>query len=108
MTLGTNSPAPPEDDLGEARNLGRLEAEAFDRRLREAEARDREVRLARLAASTDREEEASWSGGGDGSPYEVWQLRRDVERLAGFHQAVLHSRAWRLLQALRRPFGRAW
>ena len=35
-------------------------------------------------------------------------LRQDVERLAAFHQAVLHSRAWQLIQWARRPFGRAW
>jgi len=96
------------DDLDPARQLGRLLAERLDLTLRAEEQREREIRLSRFA----------WSGGEDPvlpddegdlpSTTEVWRLRQDVERLAAFHQAVLHSRAWRLIQWARRPFGRAW
>lgn len=92
--------------MDEARRLGRLEAEAVDRALREEERRERETRLARLVVIDDEDLEiAEGAAAGDA---EAARLRRDVERLAAFHQAVVRSRSWRILQALRRPFGRAW
>jgi len=102
-----------QDELALAREAGRLEAEAFDRALREAEAREREERLGRLAwdaagaaptASSGRENAEARPAGAE----TVWRLQQDVARLAAFHQAVLRSRSWRLLQWARRPFGRAW
>jgi hypothetical protein len=105
-----------QDELALAREAGRLEAEAFDRALREAEAREREERLGRLAwlaadaagaapaASSGRESAEAGPAGAE----TVWRLQQDVARLAAFHQAVLRSRSWRLLQWARRPFGRAW
>jgi len=98
-----------QDQLEQARQLGRLKAEQLDLTLRRGEQRERERRFARLA----------WDGGGEepSAPEgdesrpalaEIWRLQQDVERLAAFHRAVLHSRAWRLVQLLRRPFGRAW
>jgi hypothetical protein len=77
------------------------------------EQRERELRLVRFAE--DGEEAAlAWDAGDAGdagdlpAATEVWRLQQDVERLASFHQAVLRSRAWRLVQWARRPFGRAW
>ena len=104
-----------QDELALAREAGRLEAEAFDRALREAEAREREERLGRLAwlAADAAGDEAASAGREGAAPAPagsetVWRLQQDVARLAAFHQAVLRSRSWRLLQWARRPFGRAW
>jgi hypothetical protein len=94
-----------QDELATARNAGRLEAEAFDRALREAEAREREELLGRLASRTGGSREAFEP---PGTTYSVLRLQQDVARLATFHQAVLRSRAWRVVQWARRPFGRAW
>ena len=97
-----------QDELALAREAGRLEAEAFDRALREAEAREREERLGRLAWEAA---DVGARGDAEGAPAgseTLWRLQQDVARLAAFHQAVLRSRSWRLLQWARRPFGRAW
>ncbi len=106
-------PSPPESDLAfeaaltDAERFGRLEAEALDADLRRVELRERESLLGRTELSVV----------GFGSPTqeeptvtntEVLRLRRENDRLVEFHRALLHSRSWRLLQALRRPFGRAW
>jgi hypothetical protein len=96
----------PPDELAEAQRLGRLEAERLDLAWRELEARQREERLGRLAWTIEAED-AAFAGGG-GSIATAMRLQRDVERLAAFHQAVTKSRAWRLIQALRRLVGRAW
>jgi hypothetical protein len=97
----------PIDELDEARHLGRLEAERYDLRLRERESREREERLVRLAAGAETagEPEEFVAGGGSSS---LWRLQQDNDRLAEFHRAVVNSKAWHLVQALRRPFGRAW
>ncbi len=101
------------EDLGQAEQLGRLKAEKLDAELRAAEQREREIRLSRLAwegmdgepAGPAAFAPAALEGG---NAAEIWRLRQDVERLAAFHQAVQRSRAWRLVQWARRPFGRAW
>jgi hypothetical protein len=87
--------------LDEARERGRAEAEQFDAALRELESRERLERLRSLARyqGTD----ALRGRWGD-----LVSLQDEVQRLAAFERAVLNSRAWRLIQALRRPFGRAW
>lgn len=95
----------PPDELAEVQRLGRLEAERLDLAWREAEARQREERLGRLAWSIEAED-APFAGNGGSA--DVMRLQRDVERLAAFHQAVTRSKAWRLIQALRRLVGRAW
>ena len=105
------------EDLRQAEELGRLKAERLDTALRTAERRERELRFASLVWEGNGAEppalapESGTGNGGrgwDGSTAELWRLRQDVERLAAFHQAVQRSRAWRLVQSLRRPFGRAW
>ena len=101
------TPSPPTDDLEESRRLGRLEAESFDRKLRELEAREREERFAHAALGSD----GSIAIGADAakdSSWTVWRLEQENLRLAEFQRAVVNSRAWRVVQALRRPFGRAW
>lgn len=95
------------DELAEAQRLGRLEAERLDLGLREAEGREREERLARMVLTGEAEgPDLSFEDGGSSAT--IGRLRQDVERLAGFHQAVVSSRAWWLIQALRRLVGRAW
>jgi broad specificity phosphatase PhoE len=96
------------DGLEQARQLGRLKAERLDLTLRREEQRERERRFARLAWDGGGEELPTPYGESDPAMGEVWRLRQDVERLAAFHGAVLRSRAWRLVQLARRPFGRAW
>jgi hypothetical protein len=95
------------DELAEARRFGRLEAERHDLGLREREGREREDRLVRLAAGAETAGEPGESVA-TGSSSTLWRLQQENERLAEFHRAVTHSKAWRLIQALRRPFGRAW
>ena len=92
-----------------AHRLGRLEAESFNASLRERERCEREERLMRLAVG----DEAAFQPAHElfpepGRADVSWRLRQDVQRLAAFHLAVLHSRAWRLIQAMRRVVGRAW
>jgi hypothetical protein len=95
-----------QDEMALARQAGRLAAELFDRELRQIEQAEREERLGRLA----------WEAGGEaaGEPLtpataaSEWRLQQDLARLAAFHRAVLGSRAWRVVQWARRPFGRAW
>lgn len=96
------------DELGEARRFGRLEAERYDLGLRERERREREDRLIRLAAGAETTGEETEDFAATGGSSSLWRLQQENERLAEFHRAVTHSRAWRLIQALRRPFGRAW
>ena len=111
------------EELAQARQLGRLKAEQLDAALRATEQRERELRFVRLLwdgmnadpaalAMAGDVGDAGGDAGGRGSlgagSAEVFRLRQDVERLAAFHQAVQRSRAWRVVQWVRRPFGRAW
>ncbi len=97
-----------ERALADAERLGRLEAESFEAGLREIERRERENLMGRSAlasglfASPDQDEAPAVTN------TEVLRLRREIDRLADFHRTLLHSRSWRLLQALKRPLGRAW
>lgn len=105
------SPVSHSDAVEDARLLGRLEAERFDAALREREQQEREDRLTRLAAGDEAAVEPALhlsSGDGGMGTMEIWRLRQDVERLASFHHAVLHSRSWRLIQVARRLVGRGW
>jgi hypothetical protein len=97
----------PSDGLAEARRLGCLEAESYDLTLREREGREREERLVQLASGAD----APWDSAAPAvhdSSSTVWRLQQENQRLAEFQRAVVNSRAWRLVQSLRRLFGRAW
>jgi hypothetical protein len=86
--------------------LGRAQAEAFDARLRELEDQERHQRAERLAAGADDGSEAG--PGWEAAPTEVARLHSQVEALAAFRAAVLRSRPWRVIQSVRRLFGRAW
>ena len=107
-----HSPVPASRALAgaveDAERFGRLEAEAFDAGLREIEQRERENLMGRSALASD----YLGNSGSDEAPVltstEVLRLRREIDRLADFHRTLLHSRSWRLLQALKRPLGRAW
>lgn len=108
MISSAASPVSPSDAIEDARLLGRLEAERFDAALREREQQDREDRLTRLAAGDEAAVEPLLNLAGEGGSIETWRLRQDVERLAAFHHAVLHSKVWRLIQVARRLVGRSW
>ena len=98
-----------EDPLAPARLAGRLEGQRFDARLRRRERREREDRLTRRIWAQGPDDEDAAAALPDGATQgEVWRLQQRVDELASFHTAVLRSRAWRLVQAVRRPFGRAW
>jgi hypothetical protein len=99
----------PQDELEQARELGRLKAERLDLALREEEQRERETRFVHLAWEEGLESPPAAAGGGElAGRAEVWRLQQDLERLAAFHRAVLDSRGWQLIQWVRRPFGRVW
>jgi hypothetical protein len=108
----------PREELAQARQLGRFQAERLDAALRAAEQSEREMIFARLLWDGIGADPAAlaMSGGSGGEAggsvaagaSEVWRLQQDIQRLAAYHQAVQRSRAWRVVQWLRRPFGRAW
>ena len=90
----------------EAHRLGTLEAEQLDEALRALERRDRQI----LAAApppppvgpTERDVEFERLTG-------AYRLAlEDVARLDGFRSNVERSLPWRILQTVRRPFGRSW
>ena len=84
----------------EARLLGEAEAELFHLRLRLRESLARELRL---LERTIKAEEAL-----ENALETEHELRLQVDRYASFHRAVERSRPWRMIQAVRRLFGRAW
>ena len=92
--------------IEQAQHSGRREAEAFETGLREVEDEQRAKRLSRLTAA--HEDDAPDGRSFGSASTEIARLRRQVEILASYRAAVLGSRAWRVIQALRRPFGRAW
>lgn len=94
-----------QDALTLARQLGRREAEAFDLRLRSAEAREREERLAVAAwqPGAGRGDEPS-----EDDSIKVVQLEARVSELTRYVKAVDDSLPWRLIQSVRRLMGRAW
>jgi hypothetical protein len=93
---------PTEDTAFDAVADGRAEAEAFDRRLREAEEGERGARL----------RGAGHQGKGRPMEYQptldVGRLKARMEELVAFRSAVQESFVWRAAQAVRRLFGRAW
>jgi hypothetical protein len=91
------------DALVEARLAGSRQAEAFDQSLRKREWQEREDRLAGLAGGGDEEPSLRHA-----SSEQLHHLERQVETLASFHRAVMSSRGWQMLQAMRRLMGRAW
>jgi hypothetical protein len=101
----TAAQATSDSSLELARALGRAEGERFDDRLRAREGQAREERLGRqLLVAGDDDPGLQPGASGAADP----RLVHQIEELRRFHAAVIRSRGWRLLQALRRPFGRAW
>lgn len=97
-----------ENALADAERFGRLEAEAFEAGLREIEQRERENLMGKSALSSEQLGGMAADEAPAMTSTEVLRLRREIDRLADFHRSLLHSRSWRLLQALKRPLGRAW
>lgn len=83
-----------------AARVGAIEAELADLKLRLTESHEREQRL--IQVSKELEETL------EGAPKREHELRRDLERLAAFNRGVEQSRAWKLIQRVRRLFGREW
>ena len=88
-----------------ARDLGRRQAEAFDLELRQAEGREREERLTAAAWRPRPEGDAP---GDEVDSVRVVHLEARISELATYVRAVEDSLPWRLIQGVRRLFGRAW
>lgn len=100
-TLPARGPDVGDDlALAQARTLGELEADVVHLRLRLKESLARELRL---VERTMKAEEAL-----ENALASEHELRLQVERYSAFHRAVERSRAWKMIQAVRRLFGRAW
>lgn len=89
-----------ETSFPDARRLGELEAEVLHLRLRVKESLTRELRLVERAVKAEENLENALAT--------EHELRLQIERYAEFHRAVERSRAWRLVQRIRRLFGREW
>ncbi|HEY6553919.1 MAG TPA: hypothetical protein VI669_11225 [Vicinamibacteria bacterium] len=81
---------------------GRAEAEAFERRLREIEANERDQILTG-AGSQHKGRATEYQPAMD-----IGRMKTRMEELVAFRNAVQESLVWRAAQALRRMFGRAW
>ncbi len=103
----TDGAASPEDsaELALARKLGREQAESFDLRLREAETRQREERLAE-AAWRPRSARQAWDD--EDASLKVVQLESRLSELSAYVRAVDNSLPWRMIQTVRRMLGRGW
>ena len=84
-----------------AEALGQADAEAFDRRLRDLETHERHERLSGAGRHDGRSTEYQ-------PTLDVGRLKARMEELVAFRNAVQESFVWRLAQAVRRLFGRAW
>ena len=88
------------ETIGIAEALGAAEAELAEARLRVRESQEREQRL--MAQVFDAEERLAETLSTE------HELRMQIARYAEFHEAVKKSRSWKLLQFVRRLFGREW
>ncbi len=88
-----------------ARDLGRRQAEAFDLELRQTEAREREERLTEAAWRPRPSDETRHD---EVDSVRVVHLEARISELATYVRAVEDSLPWRLIQNVRRLFGRAW
>lgn len=101
----TTASARQEDRLRRARERGRREAEDFVLGLERREQQERETRLARLAWKPRRRDE-DWAD--EEAGLRVVQLEARIHELNRYVQAVESSTPWRVIQWVRRLFGRAW
>ena len=90
-----------------ARRLGELEGAASAAALAARERTARAERLSRSALGGD-EADLAPAGSRPFRPREHAELESRFRELAQFHDAVVSSRGWRLLQRLRGLVGRAW
>ena len=90
-----------------ARRLGELEGAAYAAGLAARERTARAERLSRIALGGD-EADLAAAGSRALRPREIVELESRLRELAQFHDAVLTSRSWKLLQRLRGLVGRAW
>src|SRR5262245_24025848 len=86
--------------IAKSRDLGAAEAELADLRLRVKENEEREQRLIEQIFSAQERL-------GDALATEA-ELRIQLGRYAQFYEAVQRSRAWRVIQYIRRLVGREW
>ena len=100
----TGDVTPPTiDETDDSAVAGREESEAFDRRLREIEARERDERLAGAIRDDKGHRPTEYQPALD-----VGRLKARMEELVAFRSAVQESLVWRAAQVMRRLFGRAW
>jgi len=103
-----SSPAVGNDDTrpAEAARRGWRAARDLDRELRAEELREREDLLTRLAFVGDLAA-APVTAAGRGSS-RLRRLRREHDEQQRFHDTVVLSAGWRLLEGVRRLVGRRW
>lgn len=94
----------PEPELARWRRAGAQAGEELDSRLREVEHRGRVARAMHFAPPSPSLNPAPTPPNRE----ETWRLACELEIVRAFQERVFRSRGWRVLQALRRPFGRAW
>jgi hypothetical protein len=83
-----------------AREVGALEAQVAELKLRLRESHEREKRLMEQAFLAEENLQKALSLEHD--------LRTQLHRYAEFNQSVKRSKAWRTIQFLRRLVGREW
>ena len=93
----------------QAHRLGTLEAEQLDQALRALERRDRQVIAAAPPPPPPPPVETAQQDAEFERLSAAYRLAlEDVARLDGFRRNVERSLPWRILQTMRRPFGRSW
>ena len=100
--------APSDDPLADARLAGRREAQLLDLRLRQREAREREDRLGRLVAERSDLSMAPATRGSIVDSVRIERLERELSEVTSYQSAILRSKGWKMVQSVRRLFGRAW
>lgn len=93
--------------LAQARRMGELEGAAFDAALAARDRAERSERLSRIALAGD-EADLPPGGPGDVSRRDLAEIESRLRDLSHFHDAVIRSQSWKMLQRLRGFFGRAW
>jgi hypothetical protein len=94
---------PTENTTLDPLTAGRTEADAFDRRLRDIEAKERHRHLSGVSSPEGRRPSTEYQ-----PTLDVGRLKARMEELVAFRSAVQESFVWRAAQVARRLFGRAW
>lgn len=95
------------ETLAPDRRLGELEGASFEATLAARERAERSERLSRIALARD-EADLPADVPSAFSRRDRPELESRLRELTHFHDAVVRSRSWHLLQQVRRLFGRAW